>query len=52
MVIGWRFVTANRATITLGAGSGYISGDINVGDEHIDFEGIRPRFNVDLGFLF
>lgn len=52
MVIGWRFVIADRATITLGGGSGYITGDLDVGDEHVDFEGIRPRFNLDLGFLF
>ncbi|UCH78359.1 MAG: DUF3575 domain-containing protein [Candidatus Coatesbacteria bacterium] len=51
-VIGWRWVVAERATITLGAGSGYASADITVGDTHLDTEGVRPRFDFNLGFLF
>jgi hypothetical protein len=52
VVVGWRWVVAQRATITLGAGSGYASGNLDVGDEEIDIEGIRPRFDFNLGFLF
>jgi len=51
-VVGWRWVVAERATITLGAGSGYASVDLYVGDEHIEAEGVRPRFDFNLGFLF
>lgn len=52
VVVGWRWVIAQRATITLGAGSGYASGNLEVGDVKIDIEGIRPRFDFNLGFLF
>ncbi|NIT35039.1 MAG: DUF3575 domain-containing protein [candidate division Zixibacteria bacterium] len=52
VVVGWRWVIAQRATITLGAGSGYASADLEVGDEVIKFEGVRPRFDFNLGFMF
>jgi hypothetical protein len=52
VVVGWRWVVAERATITLGAGSDYAYADLEVGDEVIEFEGIRPRFDFNLGFLF
>jgi hypothetical protein len=52
MLVGWRWVIAERATITLGAGSGYANLDVNVGDAHIEAEGVRPRFDFNLGFLF
>jgi hypothetical protein len=51
-LIGWRWIIADRATLNVAGGSGYISGDIDVGDEHVDFEGIRPRFDLNLGFAF
>jgi hypothetical protein len=52
VLVGWRWVIADRATLTLGAGSGYASVDVYVGDEHIEAEGVRPRFDFNLGFLF
>lgn len=52
VVVGWRWVVAQRATITLGAGSDYASADLDVGDEVIEIEGIRPCFDFNLGFLF
>ena len=51
-VLGWRWVIADRATLTLGAGSGYFNLDVTVGDERIEAEGVRPRFDFNLGFLF
>lgn len=51
-VVGWRWVIAERATLTLGAGSGYASADADVGDTHLEVEGIRPRFDFNLGYLF
>lgn len=52
VLVGWRWVIADRATLTLGAGSGYASVDVYVGDEHIEEEGVRPRLDFNLGFLF
>lgn len=51
-LVGWRWIIADRATVNVAGGSGYITGDIDVGDEHVDFEGIRPRFDLNLGFAF
>ncbi len=51
-VIGWRWVIAERATLTLGAGSDYFSIHARAGDTEGTADGVWPRLDFNLGFLF
>jgi len=51
-LIGWRWVIADRATLTLGGGSDYISVHAKAGDEEGVWTGIWPRAEFGLGYLF
>lgn len=51
-VVGWRWIVAERATITVGAGSDYLSLHARAGDTEGEVEGIWPRLDFNLGFLF
>lgn len=51
-LVGWRWIIAERATVTVGGGSDYISIHARAGDEEGTWEGIWPRGEFGLGFLF
>ena len=51
-LVGWKWVIADRATLTLAGGSGYAQKDIDAAGTHVDFQGIRPRLDFNLGFMF
>jgi hypothetical protein len=51
-VIGWRWVIAERATLTVGGGSDYVNVQAKAGDTEAEAEGIWPRVDFNLGFLF
>lgn len=51
-LVGWKWVVADRATLTLAAGSGFADKDIDAAGTHVDFAGIRPRLDFNLGFMF
>jgi hypothetical protein len=51
-VVGWRWVIAERATLTVGAGSDYLEIHARAGDTEGTLDGIWPRLDFNLGFLF
>ena len=52
-LIGWRWIIAERATINLAGGSGYATEkDVRLGDTTITFGALRPRVDLNVGFLF
>ncbi len=52
-LLGWRWIIAERATITLAGGSGYGSReDVTVGTTSFTMGAFRPRVDLNIGFLF
>jgi len=53
-LVGWRWVVAERATISVAGGSGYNTRtEYDVGDVTLTTDSeIRPRVDLNLGFLF
>jgi hypothetical protein len=53
MMIGWKWVIADRAILRLGGGSGYGSGgNMAAGYETIEWNKIQSRLDFNLGFMF